>query len=351
MLPDAAHPERGRFVRDQVAALRSLDGLDVELYEFSPGARALARAAFDLRRRSGSLSAAGDMSPLSPSDPSVGTPSQHFDVVHAHFGLTAWPALAVRARVRALTVHGTDLRHPRTRLATRAALPLIDLLAAVSATLVRELPGRAAQRRAQVLPCGVDLERFRPLPRARARAELGLDPDQPYLLFPADPSRAEKRLDRALALARAVEVELLTLGAVDPDRVPLWVNAANAVLVPSEREGFGLAVLEALACDVPVLATPVGIHPDALKGVNGALCAPFDLSRWRAALEPHLRAPDLSGAPPAEPSALPSTTAVEGTALNDGSRVDGRASATRFSALKMAERVAAAWRAALERSG
>ncbi len=51
--------------------------------------------------------------------------------------------------------------------------------------------------------------------------------------------------------------------------MPLWVNAANAVLVPSEREGFGLAVLEALACDVPVLATPVGIHPEALASVAG----------------------------------------------------------------------------------
>jgi teichuronic acid biosynthesis glycosyltransferase TuaC len=36
MLPDAAHPERGRFVRDQVAALRELDGLEVELHEFAP---------------------------------------------------------------------------------------------------------------------------------------------------------------------------------------------------------------------------------------------------------------------------------------------------------------------------
>jgi glycosyltransferase involved in cell wall biosynthesis len=199
-----------------------------------------------------------------------------------------------------------------------------------------------------VLPCGVDLERFRSLPRAGARAELGLDPDRPYLLFPADPSRADKRHDRALALARAVEVELLTLGAVDPVRVPLWVNAANAVLVPSEREGFGLAVLEALACDVPVLATPVGIHPDALNSVHGALCAPFDLLSWRAALEPHLGAPDRSVPPPAEPLTAHSHTVVEGTAVKCSGRVNGRASAMRFSAQRMAERVAAAWRAALE---
>jgi teichuronic acid biosynthesis glycosyltransferase TuaC len=105
--------------------------------------------------------------------------------------------------------------------------------------------------------------------------------------------------------------------------VPLWINAANAVLVPSDREGFGLAVLEALACDVPVLATPVGIAPEALEGVAGAYCGPFELDTWRAALAPHLAAPDP--------------------------RIAGRSRAELFSADRMASRVVAAWRALLER--
>jgi teichuronic acid biosynthesis glycosyltransferase TuaC len=323
MLPDAANPERGRFVRDQVDALRALEGLEIELYEFAPGPRALVRAGADMRRSF----------PRARRSPAGTTP--RFDVVHAHFGLTAWPALAIAARVRALTVHGTDLLHPRTRLATHAVLPLIDLIAAVSDPLARQLPGRAA-RRAHVLPCGVDIERFRPLARGPARAQLGLDPRRPCILFPADPARVEKRHDRALELSRAAGVELLTLGGVAPERVPLFVNAANAVVVPSEREGFGLAVLEALACDVPVLATPVGIHPDALAGVAGALCAPFQIASWHAALEPYLTAPER--------------TDRAGAATDTADRVEGRASAMRFSASRMAERVAAAWRAALERS-
>jgi teichuronic acid biosynthesis glycosyltransferase TuaC len=314
MLPDAAHPERGTFVRDQVADLRRLSGLEIELYEFAPGPRALARAALDLRRRYGG-----------PSTLSRRPAREPFDVVHAHYGLTAWPAFAVPARIHALTVHGHDLRHPRTRTITYAALSRIDLLAAVSSSLAQELPGRRARARAQVLPCGVDLERFHPIPRAQARAELGLDPERPYLLFAADPARPIKRYDLALELARAVDVELLALGGVDPRHAPLWFNAVNAVLMPSEHEGFGLAVLEALACDVPVLATPVGIHPEALRGVAGALCAPFQLASWRAALEPHLSAPE--------------------------SRIQGRAHAEPFSGPRLAEHVAAAWRAALRDAG
>ncbi len=307
MRPDAAHPERGRFVRDQVQALRALGGAEVELFEFPPGGRALATAARELRARTRGTGAG---------------PAP--DVVHAHFGLTAWPAFAARATVRALTLHGTDVRHPRTRLATLAAAPFIDVLATASEALAAELPWARLRRRAVALPCGVDTGRFRPLQRAAARSALGRDPHTPCLLFPADPARPGKRHDLALALAASAGVELLHLGGVDPDVVPLWVNAANAVLVPSDHEGFGLAVLEALACDVPVLATPVGVHPRALAHVQGTLCAPFDLAAWGEALAPHLRAHDP--------------------------RVEGRARAEELSAARMAERVLAAWQDALQRS-
>src|SRR5919107_2838962 len=294
MWPSPAAPARGSFVRDQVAALQSLPGVDVEVFAFPP--KGYARAGRELRGRYGRA---------------------RFDVVHAHFGLTAWPALAVRAGARILTVHGTDLRHPRSGRITRAALPRYDLVAAVSPELAREVPGAGTRRRVAVLPCGVALQRFRPISRAHARARLGLDPDGRYLLFPADPARPAKRADRARELAEATGAQLLTLGRVDPSEVPLHVNAADAVVVPSDHEGFGLAVLEALACDVPVLATPVGNHPTALEGIAGTLCAPYDLDAWRAAVQPHLDAADP--------------------------RIDGRARASLWSAEHMARRVLEAW--------
>lgn len=303
MWPSSARPALGRFVADQVAALRRIDGVEVELFAFPPGLRSYPRAARELRRR---------------------YRGERFDVVHAHFGLTAWPALALRGAPHVVTFHGTDLAHPRSGPLSRSALRFADLAATVSATLARErIPGAGVRRRVAVLPCGVDTERFRPLPRREARTRLGLDPDAPCLLFPADPARAEKRVDRARELAG--DVPLLTLGDTHPDEVPLWVNAANAVLVPSEREGFGLAVLEALACDVPVLATPVGIAPLALDRIAGGHCGPFDVDAWRAALAPHPAAADP--------------------------RVAGRGRAELFSVDRMAERVLVAWRALAPEAG
>jgi glycosyltransferase involved in cell wall biosynthesis len=295
MYPNPARPALGSFVRDQVEALRRIPGLAVEVYAFDPGGpAAYARAAAELRRR---------------------YRLDRFDVVHAHFGLTGWPALAAPGRRRALTLHGTDLARPRSRAITLAALRNYDLPAVVSEALALEVPRWAVKRSPAVLPCGVDTNRFRPIGRDDARAKLGLEPRGPYLLFPSDPSRPEKRHDRAVAVAG--EVPLLTLRGVNPAEVPLWVNAANAVLVPSEREGFGLSVLEALACNVPALATPVGIAPEALEGVAGAYCGTFEVKTWRDAVAPHVAAGDP--------------------------RVEGRDRAERFSADRMAARVAAAW--------
>ncbi len=296
MYPSPRAPARGSFVRDQVEALRRLSSADIELFAFAPGdAGNYLRAAEELRRRHS---------------------RDRFDIVHSQFGLTAWPAFAARGEARVVTLHGTDLEHPRSRVITLAALPFQDLVATVSGALARRVPVWAPRGMTAVLPCGVNVDRFRPIPRDSARARLGLDPDGPYLLFPADPRRAEKRHDRALAVAG--DVPVLVLQGVEPEDVPLWVNAANAVLVPSERESFGLAVLEALACDVPVLATPVGIAPTVLCGVQGALCAPFESDRWREALAPHLSAEDP--------------------------RIEGRARAEEFSADRMAARVLAVWR-------
>jgi glycosyltransferase involved in cell wall biosynthesis len=101
-----------------------------------------------------------------------------------------------------------------------------------------------------------------------------------------------KRFDRARQVADAAGAKLIAYGRRPPEDIPLMINAANAVLVPSEREGFGLAALEALACDVPVLATDVGVAPLVLDGIEGTLCAPFDASRWTEAVAQHVAADD-----------------------------------------------------------
>lgn len=303
--PDAAAPQRGRWVRDQVDEIRRL-GVEVEVFSFPPGSSHYLPAAWRLRRL---------------------LRRESFDIVHVHYGLTAWSALLAGARPLVVSFHGTDVRHPVVGPLSRRLAWRADLVAAVSRALFEpedDRPGLPPVPGSAVLPCGPDLGRFRPLPRADARRELGLDPDGRYLLFPANPERREKRADRAAELAEACGAALLTGGSIEPDRMPLWVNAANAVLVTSDYEGFGLACVEALACDVPVLSTPVGVAPFALAGIAGIFCGPFDLATWRDAARPHLDSPDP--------------------------RVAGTERAASLSAARMAERTIVAYRETIERN-
>jgi teichuronic acid biosynthesis glycosyltransferase TuaC len=297
--PDDSAPQRGRWVRDQVDEVRQR-GIEVDVFSFPPGSREYIPATRRLRsllRR------------------------ERFDLVHAHYGLPGWCALAAGARPLIVTFHGTDVRHAVVGPLSRRLAGRVDLVAAVSRALfAREdgRPGLPAIPGSAVLPCGPDLGRFGPIPRSQARQSLGLDPDGRYLFFPANPARPEKRHDRAAELATACGAELLSGGSIEPERMPLWLNAANAVLVTSDYEGFGLAAVEALACEVPVLSTPVGVAPYALGGIEGCLCAPFDPIAWGAAARPHLAATDP--------------------------RVAGAARAASLSAARMAERAIAAYR-------
>jgi glycosyltransferase involved in cell wall biosynthesis len=298
MWPSPARPEHGVFVRDQVEALRAEPGVEVDVRSFPPGALNYLRAAWKLRgaaRR------------------------QAIDVVHAHYGLSGWSALAARGRRSVVTFHGTDLRHPLVGPMSRLLARRVTLPATASASLARSGLPRAGRRPVAVLPCGVDMQRFRPLDRTEARSTLALERDRPLILFPASPRRPVKRYDRAGTLARrAPDARLIALDGVDPNEVPLWLNAANAVVIPSDDEGFGLAALEALACNVPVLSTPVGVAPLALAGIGGALCAPYGEDVWTEALRPALTSKDP--------------------------RVEGRSRAELFSSKRMATRVAVAYR-------
>jgi teichuronic acid biosynthesis glycosyltransferase TuaC len=296
MYPTPERPGHGSFVADQVRALSRLPELEVEVFPFrSAGTASYVTAARELRRR---------------------YRRSEFDVVHAHFGLTAWPALALPGARHGVTLHGTDLVHPRSRAITLAALPFLDLVGPVSSQLADTIPRRLVRGRLEVLPAGVDMERFRPIPRAEARRALKLDEHHRYLLFPSDPARPEKRFDRAREVAG--ETPLLVLRNVDPQQVPLWVNAADAVIVTSEREGFGLAVLEALACEVPVLATPVGIAPAVLEQVKGTIWSQFNVAAWRELVSGILADPDP--------------------------RVPGREAAEKFSTQRMAQKLLEAWK-------
>lgn len=293
MWPTPERPALGTFVQDQVEALRRRDDVDVDLATFPPGGAHYLTAVPGLARRRG------------------------YDVVHAHFGLTALPALAAGGAIRGVTCHGTDLIAPRSRRVTLAALHRYDVVGVPSSWAKTLLPEAVASR-AHELPCGIDLHTFAPIERTEARRQLGLDPAEPFALFPYDPARSVKRYD--LAKQAAGKQPLVTLGGEPRHRMRLWLNAAAIVICPADWETFGMAAVEAVACGTPVLATRVGVHPTVLDPLPWTTCVDFDEATWRDAV----------------------TRAIS----SDVQHADGPDHAAAWSSDAMAERLVAAWRSA-----
>jgi teichuronic acid biosynthesis glycosyltransferase TuaC len=132
----------------------------------------------------------------------------------------------------------------------------------VSSSLRAYLPTSLAMQ-APVFSPGVDYTRFTPRPKAEARQALNLDPEKKYILFSAVSNAPIKRLDIALQVEAAVAqlypgAQLLMLTQEPYWRVPLYLNAADCLLLTSDKEGSPNIVKEALSLNLPVVSVDVG---------------------------------------------------------------------------------------------
>jgi glycosyltransferase involved in cell wall biosynthesis len=138
----------------------------------------------------------------------------------------------------------------------------------------------------RVIPCGIDLDRFKPMEQEASRQKLGWAPGTFHILFPANTGDPVKRpwLARAAVQAlkeQGVKAELHLLSGVAYADVPLWINASDVLILTSLHEGSPMVVKEALACGVPVVSVDVGDVAERISGIEGCHLAkpePGDLA-------------------------------------------------------------------------
>jgi len=234
--------------------------------------------------------------------------SRGVDVVHTHlWGASFWGRLAaVGARVSVIvtTEHNVDTWKKAHHLTLdRALAPATTHLVAVSQQVREFYEARGVGRgRWRVVYNGVDTSAAPRRGRGAAFLELGLGKDDPVvgLVGRLVPAKAPEVFLRALALGAArvpglrglvvgdgplrseLEAEARRLGlegrivfaGVRQD-VPELLPGLDAVLFSSVREGLSMAMLEAMAAGVPVIATDVGGTPELIAhGVTGLLVPP-----------------------------------------------------------------------------
>jgi N-acetyl-alpha-D-glucosaminyl L-malate synthase BshA len=259
------------------------------------------------------------------------------DIVHAHYAvphaMAAWVAREIIAsrdggpvpRI-VTTLHGTDITlvgsDPSYAEAVAFSIDRSDAVTAVSKSLrdvtCASLPVRSDVR---VIYNFLDSEEFQRRPDPALREQLCRGDRYDFLIVHLSNFRPVKRVDAVVDIFRRIRQRVrarLVLAGDGPDagRAQLQAEAyglrddvqllpalpsvvgllsvADLFLLPSLQESFGLAAVEAMACEVPVVASRVGGLPEVIDhGVTGFLHAPEDLEGMAASGTAVLSDPDL----------------------------------------------------------
>jgi D-inositol-3-phosphate glycosyltransferase len=240
----------------------------------------------------------------------------HYDILHSHYWLSGWAAEQLRqswgapvlqmfhtlGRMKNRIALSQDQHEPELRIQVEhAVMQTADrLIAATPAerTQLMWLYG-ADMHKIAVIPPGVDLQHFCPMPRAEARRMIGMPEGNSLLLFvgrieplkgidtllcaiavlkqeisdraqcvclaviggePDGEGQADAEMARLEALRETLGVDDLVtfIGAKSQDTLQYYYSAAEMVIMPSYYESFGMVALEAMACGTPVVASEVG---------------------------------------------------------------------------------------------
>jgi glycosyltransferase involved in cell wall biosynthesis len=281
MYPTPQNPTSGIYVEQQIKGLRQI-GLDVDVLvvdRVSKGMSAYWGLSRQLRARVASFQP---------------------DVIHVMYGgvMADQVTSIVDHRPVIVTFQGSDLLGEHLSGFRRKFIASFGVWASVRAArrasgivvvskgLRGTLPEYVDRSKVRIIPCGIDLEQFKPLDQYMCREQLGWDANRHHVLFASATGHPIKRPSLARAAVETLncwgsQVEMHYLHGVPNTVVPLWLNASHIVLLTSLSEGSPTIIKEALACNVPVVSVDVGDVSERIHGIEGcylALPEPDDLA-------------------------------------------------------------------------
>ncbi|MEM9481312.1 MAG: glycosyltransferase [Verrucomicrobiota bacterium] len=281
MYPTVERPARGTFVKSQIDSLAGLVDSEVHVIEGGQGPAPYLQDLGLLRRK-----LRGD-----------------FDVIHVHYGnlATMVKMLGTGGTPVVTSYCGTDLLGDRPttgkpRMRDRFYSPLNRYFArhdahaiVKSAVLARQV--ESIVESLSIVPNGVDITKFRPMDQEQCRRKVGLaDERRPVILFGADPANQIKNfslVESALSKFLADTFRVLTFagGKIKHEDIPVYMNAADLVILTSHHEGSPNVVKEATACSRPVYGTPCGDVEYMLDGIGGSRVIGYNAAKWARAFQ------------------------------------------------------------------
>jgi glycosyltransferase involved in cell wall biosynthesis len=278
MYPSPEQPSFGVFIQSQVESLArcGIDSEVVEIQGYRSGLNYLrALAMLPARAR-----------------------AAEYDIVHVHFGYAALAAIGVAGLPTVISFCGADLLGRPDESGRRSAASLVlaelgrqaarraDAVIVKSAEMARALGPAHAD--VEVIPNGLDFGLFKPIPRADARQQLGWPQDAEILFFPANAQERRKNFALAQAVHRRLQaagrpVRIEWMHARPQSDIVLGMAAADVMLSCSVQEGSPNVVKEAMAMNLPIVATDVGDCAERLRGCLPGAVVPVELDAFVAA--------------------------------------------------------------------
>lgn len=198
------------------------------------------------------------------------------DIIHAHYSLSGFLTFPLLTKPKVVSLMGSDIK------SKNLYKHLINLFYRFiwKKTIVKseDLKQSLNLKNAIVIPNGVNTSKFHPGDKTEARKKLKWPHNESIILFPSDPNRPEKNynlLQSAIGYIKK-SVQIKTMVDIPNEEVVHYYNAADVVVLPSLWEGSPNAVKEAMACNRPIVATPVGDIPLLLNGAEGTFITQFD---------------------------------------------------------------------------
>ena len=192
-----------------------------------------------------------------------------YDIVHAHYSLSGIVASLAYAKPLVVSLMGSDA-HLKGIL-KRITFFFQNKTWNTTILKAREMQDHLNLTSYVVMPNGVDTNRFSPMDKDVARKALKFNSEEKILVFIANPERDEKNYQLAvdtLTYLRTDNVKLITVYNVPNKEIPIYLNAADALILTSIYEGSVNVVKEAMACNTPIISTNVGDVQENIKALE-----------------------------------------------------------------------------------
>ena len=210
-----------------------------------------------------------------------------FDMIHAHYGYSGMVSrLQFKLPVMVSYCGGDVLGNPNEKgekkFFDKIMLPLGWILSmVVQAAIVKSKEMKKRLPKGQnifVIPNGVNMKLFKPIPKMSARNQIGLKPNTKYVLFAANPAWIRKNYplaEKAVKMLQQMvkDVELLVLHSKSQKMVPTYINACDVMLLTSFWEGSPNVIKEAMACNLPIVSVDVGDVKEIIDGCESCYIA------------------------------------------------------------------------------